>query len=216
VQTAEPPAAKSIEEMLAALTDKQREYLNALPENNWQPYGTCRKLGFSSHTLWKWSRDPAFIEARNALQKAFTDSIGATYERTFAELARIAFADVRGLFDEHGNLQHANNLDDEVAAAIQSIEVETRYEGAGEDRESYRVTKVRLHQKLDALKTLLALHGKATERHELTGKNGGPIETRDLTTFEKRRRLGFLLDMAMRAKTSKTPPEASGTPQTTL
>lgn len=40
------------------------------------------------------------------------------------ELGRIAFSDIRKLYDEHGNLKPVNELDDDTAATLAGIEVE--------------------------------------------------------------------------------------------
>lgn len=43
-------------------------------------------------------------------------------------------------------------------------------------------------------------HGKATQAVEVTGKDGGPIETKDLSDLEVARRVAFLLHRAAMAK----------------
>lgn len=48
------------------------------------------------------------------------------------ELARIGFADIRKIFDEDGSLKRPENWDDEVAAAVSSVEVATKNLGGGE------------------------------------------------------------------------------------
>jgi phage terminase small subunit len=211
---------KTLEQLLEGLTPKQRDYLHALPDHNWQTWKTARKQELSSHTLYKWLREPEFAEARDLLLKYSMQAVGATYERTFIELARIGLSDVRNIFDEKDRLLNPSEWDDETAAAVQSMEVETRYEGHGDDREAYTVTKVKLHPKMDALKTLAMLHGKLIEKHEHTGKDGGPIQTEELSDFEKARRMAFLLARGMQLQppdAPDSPPEASGNPpKTTL
>lgn len=167
--------AKSLAELLAGLTPKQAEFLEALPANNWQAYKTIRVLGFSTRTLWTWMQEPDFAAARGLLQTRFMEAIGATYERTLAEVARIAYADIREILGSGNKLADAAEWDDETAAAVASIETETRYERQGEDLEEVIVTKVKMHPKLDALKTLLGIHGKLVDRHEHTGKDGSPL-----------------------------------------
>lgn len=65
------------------------------------------------------------------------------------QIARIAFADPRALFDEHGNLIPIADLDDDTAATISGIEVEVK-----RDREGNHVSdivKIKRHSSLDAL-----------------------------------------------------------------
>jgi phage terminase small subunit len=72
-------------------------------------------------------------------------------ERVLQELERAIFADPRKLYDERGCLKPIHLLDDDIAAAIASIDVdETR--GRGPKRTAAGVTtKVRLHDKLVAI-----------------------------------------------------------------
>lgn len=42
-------------------------------------------------------------------------------------------------------------------------------------------------------------HGKPTQITEFTGKDGGPIETREMSHLEAARRVAFLLRMAIEA-----------------
>lgn len=49
-----------------------------------------------------------------------------TGEMVIAELAKIAFSDVRGLFDDNGNLKSLQCLSDDVAASIASVDIETQ------------------------------------------------------------------------------------------
>ena len=73
------------------------------------------------------------------------------------QLARIAFADPRGLFDDEGNLIPVHELDDDTAATIAGIEVEVK---AGRDgAPATRVVKIKRHNSLDAL-TFLGKHFK--------------------------------------------------------
>jgi len=48
------------------------------------------------------------------------------------ELARIGFSDIRNLFDEYGRLKLPKDWNDDVAAAISSVEVVTKPLGDGE------------------------------------------------------------------------------------
>lgn len=69
-------------------------------------------------------------------------------DRVLTELARIAFSDLRGVFDERGNLLHPQQLREDVARAIASVEV-SHNASTGE-----RVTKLKAWNKNQALETL--------------------------------------------------------------
>jgi phage terminase small subunit len=82
-----------------------------------------------------------------------------TPERVMKELERIAFQDIRPIFDSEGNLKPMHQLDDDVAATIASVDVETRWEGKGEDAVPVYTKKVRRVDKMAAL-GILARHFK--------------------------------------------------------
>lgn len=65
-------------------------------------------------------------EAVSARQTVIADKLEITQERIAAELAKIGFADIRTLFDDGGRLHHITMIPDAVAAAVQSIEVDTK------------------------------------------------------------------------------------------
>lgn len=82
-----------------------------------------------------------------------------TADRVVLELARIAFADVRDLYDDEGNLLPPQDLPDDVAAVVSQIKVELASHGKGEDRTVAAVIQVKMADKLGAL-TILAKHFK--------------------------------------------------------
>ncbi|MBN9520201.1 terminase small subunit [bacterium] len=126
-----------------------------------------------------------------------------TIERVKQEYARLAFLDIRKAFDENGNLKLVHELDDDTAAAIAGLDVEELWEGRGEDRENIgRLRKIKLSDKRGALDSLATHLGMFVERHEHTGKDGGPIVTEDRTLLETARRIAFLLSQATRSPKS--------------
>ncbi len=87
------------------------------------------------------------------------DEANITPERVMRELERIAFQDIRPIFDSEGNLKPIHELDDDVAATIASVDVETRWEGKGDDAVPVFTKKVRRVDKMAAL-SILARHFK--------------------------------------------------------
>lgn len=53
------------------------------------------------------------------------------------------------------------------------------------------VHKIKLWDKVSALEKMLKHLGGLVERHEITGKNGAPIQTKELSTIELARRKGI-------------------------
>lgn len=77
--------------------------------------------------------------------------IEVTANSVVAELARIGFADIRRMFSPNGSLLPIQDLDDDTAAAIASIEVVTRKVPGGEEAEVEHVAKVKVWDKRAAL-----------------------------------------------------------------
>lgn len=84
-----------------------------------------------------------------------------TAKRVFLEIARIARGDVRKLYDENGNLRPVHELGDDEAALIAGIEVYEDFLGteAGEKVQVGQTKKIRLRDRLAALKALGEYHG---------------------------------------------------------
>ena len=97
-------------------------------------------------------------------------------ERVLKELGRIGFSDLRRAFDTNGRLLRPEEWDDDTAAAIASVEVVTRNIGEGEVE---HVHKIKVWDKNSALEKLAKHLGMFIERHEHTGKDGGPIQTEE-------------------------------------
>lgn len=116
------------------------------------------------------------IAARIAeLQQTVADKAGVTALGLLTELRRVAYADMRAIFDADGKLLPIKDLPDDVAASLASVEVERRTEGHGEDAEVYHVHKVKRWDKLRAVEMLMKHLNLLADRTELTGKGGGPV-----------------------------------------
>ena len=103
-----------------------------------------------------------------------------TADRAIVEMAKIAFSDIRKAFDEKGNFKPIHELDDDTAAALAGIEIDELFEGFGRDREQVGNTrKIRIADKKAALDSLFKHLGLFTDKLELTGKDGKPIEISD-------------------------------------
>lgn len=85
-------------------------------------------------------------------------AIDYSAERVLAEYGKVAFSDVRALFDEAGNMLPIRDLPDDVAASIASVEVNKRNLTAG-DGQVDLVLKVRRYDKVKALDSLANYHG---------------------------------------------------------
>lgn len=110
------------------------------------------------------------------LQGKASERLSLTADRVLEELMRLAFVDLRLLYNEDGALKPMSEWPEDAARAVSAIDHESRKEGRGDDAETVSVVKIRTSDKTKALH-ILGNHLKLfIERHELTGKDGGPIE----------------------------------------
>jgi len=56
-------------------------------------------------------------------KKSISETIGIRRERIIQEMARIAFFNIKGLVDDEGNLLQINKLSDDVAAALNGVDI---------------------------------------------------------------------------------------------
>lgn len=106
--------------------------------------------------------------AREEAQRKYLEAEGLSAVRVLEELRRLAFSDIRSLFDEKGNLRRLKDLTPEQAAAIASVEVVTRNITAGDDQLD-TIHKLKVWDKPKALE-MLAKHFKLlTEKIEVSG-----------------------------------------------
>ena len=163
-------------------------------------------------------------EIRAEATQTAADKLAITEERILKEYARIGFADIRKVVDwvgelvteedrpdggsvlvvknmisNHVRLKSAGGIDDDIAAAI----AEVRHSNAGG-------LSVKLHPKLPALDALADHLGISKPRRaEHSDRNGGPIETPDLSPHEAGRRIAFAL---ARARRPQKPDDSSEKP----
>ena len=99
------------------------------------------------------------VKVKAALVKPIEKAIEKTQltaERIIQEMCRVAFLDIRKLFDENGQLRPVTELDDDTAAAIMGIDIDEIFDGRGNNRKKIGYSrKVRTVSKMDALSKLL-------------------------------------------------------------
>ena len=94
--------------------------------------------------------------------------------RVLREAGRLAYSDIRQLFDDQGNFLPIKQWPDDIARAVSSVEVVKKNVTTG-DGKIDDVLKVRLWDKTGRLQDLMKHHGQLTEKHEVT-LIGGTIE----------------------------------------
>lgn len=103
--------------------------------------------------------------------------------RVLKELVRLGTSDIRDAFTDDGALKPPKAWSDDFAAAVASVEVASRNLGKDADgnTEVEHVHKLKVWDKNSALEKLGKYLSMFIERRELTGKDGGAIETKDVT-----------------------------------
>lgn len=191
-----------------ALTAKQERFVEEYPVD-WNATKAAMRAGYSEKTAYSIGHEnlgkPHIAEAIAARMTALSERAGITTERVLAELARIGFSDVRKLFDDDGRLRHVTMLDDDSAACISAIEVETkRVRRDGEDKDALEAEgtlKIKLWDKKGALVDIGKHLGMFKDQVEHSGPNGGPIQVDDISNTEAARRIAFMLSAADRRAT---------------
>lgn len=141
---------------------------------------------------------------RQALDRAMEErlrKIGVHADRVLTEIARVAFSDLRKLYNEDGSLKLPSEWDDDEAAAIAGVEVLEEFSGRGEDRTLVGFTKkVRVFDKIKALELLskhLGIIGNGKHKdHEEEGEDFGRV----LTTLELSAKIVYLVKLAVERK----------------
>lgn len=89
-------------------------------------------------------------------------------DRVLREAARLAYSDIRELFDAQGNLKPIRDWPDHLAAAVASVEVIIKNAEAG-DGHTDRVHKLKLWDKPKNIELLFKHLGLLTEKLEHSG-----------------------------------------------
>ena len=121
------------------------------------------------------------------------EDLDISRERIIREYGRIAFHDTRKLYDDDGNLIPIHELDDDTAAAIGGVEVQTIM---GENGTSTKTHKIKVIDKKGALDSLSKTEGMFIDKHEHTGAGGEPIKVEDASAKDVALRIAFLLKRA--------------------
>ena len=93
-------------------------------------------------------------EERNRLRRKYE----IDNDRVMQQYVKLAFSDVRKLFDEHGGLVEVHKLDDATAAAVGSIKVKRRLEGDDEQK-GIETTEIRILDKRQPLQDIAKMLG---------------------------------------------------------
>lgn len=161
--------------MKGELTPKQKrfveEYLIDLNATQ-----AAIRAGYSAKTAnEQGAQNLAKLSIAKAIQEAMdkrSKKAEITHEKVIAEIAKLAFADIRNIFDEYGNLLPVHMLPESISGSISSVEVVTSKIPGGEPTEVEHTARIKFWDKKGSLE-LLGRHLKLfTDKTELTGKDG--------------------------------------------
>ena len=103
------------------------------------------------------------------------EKLDITAERVIAELAKLAFFDPRSFFNADGSAKQVTELDDDTAMALAGMEVCELFEGNGEQKHAYGLSKkFKLADKLRALELLGKYLKLFTDKVEVADLTPGP------------------------------------------
>lgn len=124
-------------------------------------------IGISPQTASKYLKRADVVEYLQAKQKELQNTSQIKLERVIEEYRRIAFGDIRRLYNEHGALKEMYELTEEEAAMIDGIDVEEIFEWfEGERIHVGRIKKLKRASKTVALDALARHLGMFKEDNE--------------------------------------------------
>lgn len=166
-----------------ALSDKQRDFvdqylidLNATQAAIRAGY-SAKTAGSQGFDLLKRPEIQDYLAERRADLQKRTD---ITQERVLQELAKLGFANMADYMKPGANgdpFLDFSALTRDQAAALQEVTVEDFVDGRGEDARDVRRVKFKLADKRAALVDIGRHLGMFSDKLQLTGKDGGAIET---------------------------------------
>jgi len=175
------------------LLPQQERFLTEYMKNGFNGQKAAMAAGYSKKTatvqasrLLTHPKVAQELERRLSRQVKMADIDAA---RVLKELERLGLADVRGAFDEAGNLRPVHELPEDLARAVAGVEVVKRPTGDKENPVEY-LHKLRFWDKNTALTNLAKHFGMLRELVEHSGKV--KVETEEfkgVTTAELKRRL---------------------------
>lgn len=129
------------------------------------------RAGYSHKTAAKISHEltinPVIAAAIDERVRDRSIKTGSAAHNVILELGRIAYSDIRNLFDQQGRLLPMHLLPQDVAASIASVEIVTTRIPGTEPAEVQYTVKVKLWNKNEALSLLGRHHRQFVDRVEI-------------------------------------------------
>lgn len=153
------------------MNDKQRRFVAEYLKDQNATQAAIRS-GYSKQTARQQASDLlSKPNIKSAIQRKLAKieaKCEVTAERVIAELGRLAFSDMRQLYNAEGGLKPISEWPEDAARAVAGIDTDELFDGFGNAREQVGVTKkVRLWAKNHALETLARHFKLLTDKVEV-------------------------------------------------
>jgi len=142
----------------------------------------ARRAGYSPKTaneqgsqLLRITKVSEFIKSlQDTLNTKIESKYSLSREKVLDQYYRLAFSDIRDLYDDLGRMKNIKDLDYDTAASIASLESQELNVGM---EQVGTIKKLKIVDKKTALDSISKVMGyNAIERKEITGADGKPLE----------------------------------------
>jgi phage terminase small subunit len=145
-------------------TEQQKLFVYAYFNNGGNASQAAITAGYAKNSAPQTASRLLTYDNVKALLKELQDTVKqkaiVTKEEIAAEMAKIAFSDVRKLFDSNSRLLEIKDIPDDIAGALSSVEVDQLWGATLDGREQIGDTKkVKVWDKMKALQGLTDLYG---------------------------------------------------------
>jgi len=144
--------------------------------------------GYSERTAYsQGQRLLKHVEVAPLIQKAMdarSKRLEITADRVLQELAKLAFYDPMDIFEADGSMKQIKDIDPNTRMALAGLEVTELFEGSGDEKHAYGLLKkIKLADKGQNLERLGRHLKLFSDKLEVTGKDGGPLQHKVSITF---------------------------------
>ncbi len=149
------------------LTVRQRQWIAAIPAHDFKPWAAGLHIGIGRSTMWSWFRNAAVVRCLKLSQRRHLLELDINEARIMLGYEREERADIRKLLDpKSGNMLPPGEWPDDIARCV------TEY-GFDKNGDPY----VKLADQRGARDRLAKFQKMFVERHEVTGKDGAPLQS---------------------------------------
>lgn len=156
------------------LTPKKARFAKEYLANGLNATEAAKASGFSVKTAYSQGqrllKDVEVARLIASQTEKVMTKLDISVERTLNEVGRLAFLDVRKLFESDGSLKQIDKLDDDSAACIAGLEVSDIWDsGEGEQKSIIgTLKKIKLSDKGAALDKLMRYHSLYKDKVEVS------------------------------------------------